>query len=455
MSDSVEGMQKPEGSQQHSWRRLPGKYQPVYRDTGAYDEVLRQLSSLPPVVFPGEIRQLQGHLAEAAAGRRFILHGGDCVERFVDCNAESIANKLKILLQMSIVLSYAARKPVLRIGRIAGQYFKPRSSETERIDDAEVPTFRGDAINGFAPGDRDPDPRRLLEAYFHSTATLNYIRSMIDGGFADLHHPYAWNLDSMERSSKWADYQAIVDNILDAIHFMESFGGVRDERLGRIEFYTSHEGLHLGYEEALVRSDDAGSYDTSAHLLWIGERTRDLPGAHVEFFRGIDNPIGVKVSGAADSQEIVELCGILNPENLPGRLMLITRMGADAVESRLPQLLSAVESTGHKVAWMCDPMHGNTLSLSSGRKTRPFSHVLRELEATFEVHRFSGTVLAGVHFELTGEDVTECTGGAIELLETDLDTNYQTYCDPRLNYSQSMEMAFLISRFLREERPGG
>ncbi len=436
-----------------SWKSIPAKHQPRYRDTGSYGAVLRRLRGLPPVVFPGEIRQLEGHLAAAAAGRQFILHGGDCVERFVDCNAQSIANKLKILLQMSIVLSHAARKPVLRIGRIAGQYFKPRSSETERIDNAEVLTYRGDAINGFGPGEREPAPGRLLEAYFHSTATLNYIRSMIDGGFADLHHPYAWNLDSIERSSKWADYQAIVDNILDAIHFMESFGGVRDERLGRIEFYTSHEGLHLGYEEALVRSDD-GPYDTSAHLLWIGDRTRDLGGAHVEFFRGVDNPIGIKISKAADPDEVVELCGILNPENRPGRLMLITRMGADAVESRLPGLLAAVEAAGRRVSWMCDPMHGNTVALSSGRKTRPFSDVLRELEATFEIHRAAGTVLAGVHFELTGEDVTECTGGAVDLLETDLDTNYQTYCDPRLNYSQSMEMAFLISRFLREDRQG-
>lgn len=437
-----------------SWRNRSALHQPSYPDPESYRSILRQLRGLPPVVFPGEIRQLEGHLAEASAGRQFILHGGDCVERFADCNARSIVNKLKILLQMSIVLSYAARKPVLRIGRIAGQYFKPRSSETERIDDAEVLTYRGDAINGFASTEREPDPRRLLDAYFYSTATLNYIRSMIDGGFADLHHPYAWNLDSIERSTKWADYQAIVDNILDAIHFMESFGGLRDERLGRIEFYTSHEGLHLGFEEALVRSDDSGAYDTSAHLLWIGDRTRDIGDAHVEFFRGLDNPIGVKVSKDADPQEVVELCRILNPENRPGRLMLITRMGAEAVAGSLPPLLRAVEAGGRSVAWMCDPMHGNTVTLSSGRKTRPFGDVLRELEAAFEIHRAAGTVLAGVHFELTGEDVTECTGGAIDLLETDLDANYQTYCDPRLNYSQSMEMAFLISRFLREERPG-
>jgi 3-deoxy-7-phosphoheptulonate synthase len=435
-----------------SWRRPAAAHQPQYADPGAGEAVIRQLRSLPPIVFPGEIRQLRAQIAEAAAGKRFILHGGDCVERFVDCNADTIANKLKILLQMSIVLSHAARKPVLRIGRIAGQYFKPRSSPTEIVGETEVPTYRGDAVNGFNPRDREPSPKRLLDAYFYSTATLNYIRSMIAGGFADLHHPYAWNLYSIEKSPKWADYQAIVDNILDAIHFMESFGGLRDERLGRIDFYTSHEGLHLGYEEAMVRSEEPDYYDTSAHLLWIGERTRSLDGGHVEFFRGIGNPIGVKLSASADPSEVVELARLLNPKNEPGRLMLITRLGAPAVEDKLPSLVRAVEAAGRNVAWMCDPMHGNSRALSNGRKTRPFDDVLVELQKSFEVHRAAGTVLAGVHFELTGEDVTECTGGALELAEADLEANYQTFCDPRLNYSQSMEMAFLISRFLREDR---
>ena len=404
----------------------------------------RRLGALPPVVFPGEIRQLRAQIAQAAAGKQFILHGGDCVERFVDCNADTIANKLKILLQMSIVLSHAARKPVLRIGRIAGQYFKPRSSPTEILGEAEVLTYRGDAVNGFDLTQRRPSPKRLLDAYFYSTATLNYIRSMIDGGFADLHHPYAWNLYSIEKSAKWADYQAIVDNILDAIHFMESFGGLRDERLGRIDFYTS--------QEAMVRNEGSLFYDTSAHLQWIGERTRNLDGGHIEFFRGIANPIGVKISAAADPSEVVELARLLNPQNEPGRLMLITRMGASAVEETLPGMLRALEAAGRNVAWMCDPMHGNTKALSNGRKTRPFEEVLSELEKSFEVHQAAGTVLAGVHFELTGEDVTECTGGALELAEEDLETNYQTFCDPRLNYSQSMEMAFLISRFLRRDR---
>lgn len=436
-----------------SWRRVPAAFQPLYPEGDNYLGIIRQLESLPPIVFPGEIRQLQSQIADAAAGKQFILHGGDCVERFFDCNADTIANKLKILLQMSIVLSHAARKPVLRIGRIAGQYFKPRSSETEDVDGREVLTYRGDAVNGFDSEDREPRPRRLVEAYFHSTATLNYIRSMIDGGFADLHHPYAWNLYSIEQSAKWADYQAIVDNILDAIHFMESFGGLRDERLGRIDFYTSHEGLHLGFEEAMVRSEGPLFFDTSAHLLWIGERTRNLDGGHMEFFRGIANPIGVKVSAAADPFEVVEVARLLNPKNEPGRLMLITRMGADAVDRNLPALVRAVEAAGRNVAWMCDPMHGNTKSLANGRKTRPFEDVLIELERSFEVHRAAGSVLAGVHFELTGEDVTECTGGALELAEADLEANYRTFCDPRLNYSQSMEMAFLISRFLRQDRP--
>ncbi len=435
-----------------SWQAFPAPFNPVYNDTCQQRRITKQLRCLPPIVFPGEVDQLRGHIAEAAAGRQFILHGGDCVERFVDCNARTIADKLKILLQMSIVLSHAARRPVLRIGRIAGQYFKPRSSETETIDGVAIPSYKGDAINGFAASDREPRPGRLLDAYFYSAATLNYIRSMIDGGFADLHHPYAWNLHSIEQTAKWPDYQSIVDNILDAIHFMESFGGLRNESLGRIEFYTSHEGLHLSYEEALTRADGGAYYDTSAHMLWIGERTRQLEGAHVEFFRGVVNPIGVKLSAAAEPSGVVDLCRRLNPDNQSGRLVLITRLGVDKVAEALPRMISAVEGAGRNVAWVCDPMHGNGITLSGGRKTRPFDAVLKELSTSFEAHRAAGTVLAGVHFELTGDDVTECTGGAVDLIEEDLEANYQTYCDPRLNYSQSMEMAFLISRFLREER---
>ncbi|HKJ84534.1 MAG TPA: 3-deoxy-7-phosphoheptulonate synthase, partial [Spirochaetia bacterium] len=349
-----------------SWTPLAARHQPSYDDLEGYRRALDQLRSLPPIVFPGEVDQLRGQIADAAAGRQFILHGGDCVERFIDCNPRTITNKLKILLQMSVILSHAARKPVLRIGRIAGQYFKPRSLEIEQIGSRSIPTYKGDTINGIDPDDRQPDPGRLVQGYFHATATLNYIRSMIDGGFADLHHPYSWNLHSIEQTAKWDEYRSIVDNILDAIHFMESFGGIHSESLGRIDFYTSHEGLHLGYESALSRpaaiSRSAAEryYDTSAHLLWIGERTRALDGAHVEFFRGIANPIGVKLSASADPREVVELTRVLNPENDAGRLMLITRLGADRVHAALPRLVEAVEGAGRRVAWMCDPMHGNT-----------------------------------------------------------------------------------------------
>lgn len=437
-----------------SWRQRPARHQPAYRDTASYASVRSRLEALPPVVFPGEIDQLRGRIADAADGFSFILHGGDCVERFVDCDARTITNKLKILLQMSVILSHAARKPVLRIGRIAGQYFKPRSADTEVIDGRLLPTYRGDTINGFEPDEREPEPTRLLQGYFHATATLNYIRSMIDGGFADLHHPYSWNLHSIERTAQWNDYRSIVDNVLDAIHFMESFGGTRDESLGRIDFYTSHEGLHLGYESALTRAEHDSWYDTSAHLLWIGERTRAIDGAHVEFFRGVANPVGVKLSAAADPDEVVELARTINPENDPGRLLLITRLGAEQVETVLPQLVGAMRGAGLRAAWLCDPMHGNTTTVAGGRKTRAFEAVLSELEATFRLHREAGSRLSGVHFELTGDEVTECTGGAAGIGEADLEIRYESYCDPRLNYAQSMEMAFLISRFLRDDRTG-
>ncbi|MBU8913112.1 MAG: 3-deoxy-7-phosphoheptulonate synthase [Spirochaetales bacterium] len=430
-------------------QKFPAAFQPTYADGAAYAEALERLAGLPPIVFRGEVEVLKSQIAEAAQGRRFILHGGDCVERFIDCNPTAITNKLKILLQMSVVLSHAARRPVVRIGRIAGQYFKPRSSETEVIDGRTVLTYRGDTVNGFAPEQRDPDPDRLVDGYFHATATLNYIRSMIDGGFADLHHPYTWNLDSIERSEKWEEYRTIVESILDAIHFMESFGGANAESLGRVEFFTSHEGLHLGYESALTRAEKDRFYNLGAHLLWIGDRTRAIDGAHVDYFRGISNPIAVKLSAHAGANEVIQLCRILNPGNEPGRLSLITRLGASSVGAALPPLVKAVQDAGAIVAWMCDPMHGNTVATASDRKTRRFTDVLSELSETYEIHESSGSTLAGVHFELTGEDVTECVGGTVNLEESDLSLNYQTYCDPRLNYAQSMEMAFLISGLLR------
>lgn len=433
-----------------SWKSKSALHQPEYGDQRCYAQVLEQLSGLPPIVFPGEVDRLRSQIADAAAGTQFILHGGDCVERFIDCNSEAITNKIKILLQMSIVLSHAARRPVTRIGRMAGQYFKPRSSDTERLDGTEVLTYRGDTVNGFLPTDRTPDPDRLLRGYFHSTATLNYIRSMIDGGFADLHHPYAWNLYAIEQTPKWDEYRSIVDSILDAIHFMESFGGINAESLGRVDFFTSHEGLHLGYETAMTRQDENSFYNLGAHFLWIGERTRTIDGAHVEYFRGLRNPIGIKLSSGADADEVVGLCRTLNPEGQPGKITLITRMGAENVSAALPPIIRAVKLADAPVAWVSDPMHGNTIVASSGQKTRRFYSVLDELERTFGVHEEANSTLGGVHFELTGEEVTECTGGAVDLVDADLDTNYQSWCDPRLNYAQSMEMAFLISRLLRK-----
>lgn len=432
-----------------SWQSAPARHQPSYTDSAAYSRVITQLEQLPPLIFPGEVEQVRAQIADAAAGRKFILHGGDCVERFIDCNAASITNKLKILLQMSVILSHAARVPVVRIGRMAGQFFKPRSNETEVVDGRTVATYKGDTINSIDPEHREPDPERLLSGYFHATATLNYIRSMIDGGFADLHHPYSWNLHAIERSPKWDEYRAIVESILDAIHFMESFGGVRSELLGRIDFYTSHEGLHLGYESALTRRADERWHNLGAHVLWIGERTRQLDGGHVEYSRGIRNPIGVKLSSSAGPEEVVRLSEILNPLNDPGRLMLITRMGRQAVRDHLPPLVEAMQQAGREAAWLCDPMHGNTTTTPSGRKTRPFDAILEELQESFSIHQQMNSRLAGVHFELTGSQVTECIGGAEALGVEDLEHNYESWCDPRLNYMQSMEMAFLISQFLR------
>lgn len=431
-----------------SWRSKPVVQVPEYRDTTEYERVTARIGGYPPVVSPGEVVMLKQAIAEAQAGRRFILQGGDCAELFSDCTESIILNKIKILLQMSVILTYAARRPIVRIGRMAGQYFKPRSNPTETVDGREVPTFRGDGINGIAIHEREPDPSRLESAYYASTATLNYIRAMIAGGFADLHAPYSWNLHAMERTAQWEQYREVVDHIMDAISFMESFGGVRNESLGNVDFYTSREGLHLGFEEALTRkSPDGVWYDLGTHLPWIGNRTKDPGGAHAEYFRGIGNPVGIKLGPETVPAELNSLLSLLNPENEPGKILLITRLGAENTCEILPPLMDAVR--GRNVGWSCDPMHGNTVLTPDGRKTRPFDMVLKELVDTFEVHRRSGSILCGVHFELTGENVTECVGGAVPLGEEDLALNYRSYCDPRLNYDQSMEMAFLISKKLK------
>lgn len=436
-----------------SWRSKPILQQPLYEDPAHLERVLGRIRNFPPLVFAGEVDMLRRQLAEAAQGKRFLLQGGDCAERFQDCTPDGITSKLKILLQMSVILCYGARRPVIRVGRIAGQYAKPRSADFETIDGKQIPSFRGDNINSFEPDPvaRKPDPDRLMQSYHASSMTLNYVRAMITGGFADLHHPEHWNLSFFGKSSQRSRYEQIVINIKDAIAFMESLGGVREESLGSIEFFTSHESLLLAFEEAMTRfvPESGRYYNLSAHMLWIGDRTRQLDGAHIEYVRGIANPLGIKVGGSASPAELVELVKAVNPQNEHGRINLITRFGHDRVAAGLPPVVSAIKNAGLNVLWSCDPMHGNAIKTKADIKTRDFDSILGELRQTFAVHHQEGTHLGGVHFELTGENVTECTGGAEGLSETDLSRNYETYCDPRLNYSQSLEMAFLISSILK------
>lgn len=435
-----------------SWKQFPSLFQPRYADKEEYLDVLEQITRLPPLVAPGEVEKLRNALAEAGEGKAFILHGGDCVERFDDCREVNIRNKLKIILQMSVILTHALQRPVVRIGRIGGQYFKPRSSETEFINGKEVLTYRGDGIHRFesSPDARIPDPKRLLEGFFHSAVTLNYVRSLIDGGFADLHTPYKWKLHHIEKTDKWEEYREIVDRILEAIRFMESFGGVNPEKLHRADFYTSHEGLHLGYETALTHIDEVSGmyYNAGAHMVWIGERTRDIEGGHVEYCRGISNPVGVKLGPSVTPKEALALAEKLNPANEPGKVVFITRFGAEQAAKVLPPLIEGAVKKGVKCTWVSDPMHGNTAVTESGIKTRSFEKVLEEIRICGRIFQEAGVPFGGVHFELTGEDVTECTGGAVNVRDNDLKNNYTTYCDPRLNYSQSLEMAFLISKLL-------
>jgi 3-deoxy-7-phosphoheptulonate synthase len=455
-------------------------HQISYDDPEALESVLARLGNLPPLVFPGEVDDLTGALTAAADGRAFVLHGGDCVERFADCRPGRIADRLKILLQMSVVLTYAARTPVVRIGRMAGQYFKPRSAETELVDGRQVMTYRGDPVHRFElagdPQARVPNPERLLDGYFTAAATLNYIRAMIAGGFADLHHPHAWDLDTMRTTPRWEEYRTMVDRILDAIHFMESFGGVDEQTVGNIRFFTSHEALHLPWERALTRVGGAGGtgqlagdrtssrgkradgdqeaasrYNLAAHTVWLGARTSDPDGAHVAYLREIANPIGIKVSPDTTPEQLTRLLAELDPDHTPGRITLISRMGRARAAEKLPHLIRAVRTEGHPVIWSVDPMHGNTETTSSGRKTRRFEAVLDELRTSFAAHRSEGSRVQGVHFELTGDDVTECTGGSVPLSEADLERNYESWCDPRLNYTQSMEMAFLLAQLIEEQ----
>ncbi len=423
--------------------------QPVYPNAEAVDEVVAVMSTLPPLVTSWEIESLKTQLAEAAAGRRFLLQGGDCAETFQECNSAQIASKLKILLQMSLVLVHGTRKRVIRVGRFGGQYAKPRSEDYEVRDGVTLPSYRGDLINavGFTEAQRTPDPQRMLRGYERASLTLNFIRSLIDGGFADLHHPEYWDLGFVKHSPRAAEYQRIVESIGESLRFMEALAGTTVGEINRVDFFTSHDALHLPYEQAQTRRVPRrdGWYNLSTHLPWLGMRTCDLDGAHVEYMRGISNPIAVKIGPGMTAQWLRGLLDVLNPDDEPGRLMLIHRLGAGRISEMLPPLIETVRDSGRTVLWCCDPMHGNTERTASGIKTRNFDHIVSELEQAFEVHERLGTYLGGVHVELTGENVTECIGGARGLTEEDLGREYKSQVDPRLNYEQALELAMLIA----------
>ncbi len=441
----------------NSWQGWPAAQQPVYPDPSALEIVLKQLSQLPPLVTSWEVETLKQQLAEAVRGERFLLQGGDCSESFEDCTSSSITAKLKILLQMSIVLVQGSKKRVIRVGRFAGQYAKPRSREMETREGITLPSFRGDMINRpeFEDAERTPDPNLLLRAYERSALTINFIRALIDGGFADLHHPEYWDLGFVKKSPLASDYLRMVEAIADSLSFMETLTGSPISEMNRVDFFTSHEGLHLLYERAQTRRVPrrTGWYNLCTHFPWIGNRTRALDGAHVEYFRGIQNPIGVKIGETAEPDDVVALCEILNPQNEPGRLTLITRFGADKVEKALPPIVEAIQRERKVVLWCADPMHGNTESTNAGFKTRRFERIVAEIEHSFRILSACGAHLGGVHFELTGEDVTECLGGASGVTEADLSRAYRTTLDPRLNYEQALEMALLISRLMAKHSP--
>jgi 3-deoxy-7-phosphoheptulonate synthase len=442
-----------------SWKRKPRAQAIVYPDGDALRAALEALGRLPPLVTSGEVELLKRQLAEAGRGDRFVLHGGDCAETFDDCRSDPIAAKLKILLKMSIILVHGSQRQVIRIGRLAGQYAKPRSSDTETRDGVTLPTYRGDLVNrrAFTVDDRTPNPALLLRGYERAALTLNFIRALVQGGFTDFRHPEFWDLGFVDASSLSGDFRAMMGAIGDSVRFVETVAGRSlAELLSRSEFFASHEGLHLDYEQAQTRQVPrrTGWYNLSTHFPWIGERTRAAGGAHLEYFRGICNPIGVKIGPGCSVDELLELCDVLNPEDEPGRLTLIHRFGRGRVEVCLPPLVEAMRSRGRQVLWCCDPMHGNTISTPGGIKTRDFDAILGELDCAFDVHASLGSVLAGVHFELTGENVTECIGGARGLAEADLSRAYRSEVDPRLNYEQAMEMALLIARRMRRMRVG-
>jgi 3-deoxy-7-phosphoheptulonate synthase len=432
-----------------SWQAFPARQQPAYRDRAVLDAAVAQLSRLPPVVVSWEVERLREELAAAQRGERFLLQGGDCAENFEDCESGSIAQRLKILLQMSLVLVHGLKRPIIRVGRMAGQYAKPRSADTETRDGITLPSYRGAIVNrpDFTAEAREPDPQLLLRGYERAALTLNFIRALIDGGFADLHHPEYWDLGFVGHSPFKVEYERIVASVADGLEFFETISAKEVHQSLRTDFYTSHEALVLHYEQAQTRfiPRQGRWYNLSTHMPWIGMRTAEIGGAHVEYCRGIANPVGVKVGTAMDADWLQRLVTTLNPGNIPGRLALIHRFGARDIEDALPRAIEAVRATGHDVLWICDPMHGNTESAQGGLKTRRFENILREVELAFRVHQSMGSHLGGVHVELTGEDVTECTGGARGLTDADLQRAYRSTVDPRLNYEQSLELALLIA----------
>jgi 3-deoxy-7-phosphoheptulonate synthase len=442
-----------------SWRHKPIEQAPVYPDAVALAEVEQQLTGFPPLVFAGEARKLKKALAKVAQGEAFLLQGGDCAESFSEHSADNIRDFFRVFLQMAVVLTFAAASPVVKVGRIAGQFAKPRTNPTEKKGDLELPIYRGDIINDtdFNVKSRTPDPMRQLQAYRQSAATLNLIRAFAWGGYANLENAHRWMLGFVNDSPQSGRYQELADRITQALDFMRAIGldPEQHQELSRTDFYTSHEALLLGYEQALTRVDSTTGdhYATSGHMIWIGDRTRQIDHAHIEYCRGVHNPLGLKCGPSLAVDDLLRLIDVLNPKNEAGRLTLIGRFGSDKIGNHLPQLIRAVEREGRKVVWSCDPMHGNTIS-AAGYKTRPFDRIMSEIRSFFDIHQAEGTYAGGVHLEMTGKNVTECTGGARAISEQELSDRYHTYCDPRLNAEQSIEVAFLVAERLKQERAG-
>lgn len=442
----------------NGWRNKPVVQMPEYPDAAALKSVEDRLGNYPPLVFAGEARKLKDKLAAVSKGEAFLLQGGDCAESFAEFHPDNIRDTFRVLLQMAVVLTFGAAMPVVKVGRLAGQFAKPRSANMEEIDGVELPSYRGDIINGpeFTPEARIPDPERMLQAYNQSASTLNLLRAFAQGGFADLNKVQRWNLDFVEDSAQGDRYHDMASRLQESLDFMGACGMTSDKTkaIRETSFFTSHEALLLNYEEAMTRVDSLNGrwYDTSAHMLWIGERTRQLDGAHISYLQGVENPVGCKVGPTMEPDELIKLIDALSPENEPGRLTLITRMGTDNLQRTLPGLIRAVEREGRHVVWSCDPMHANTVKSNSGYKTRHFDAILGEVQAFFEVHKAEGSHAGGVHFEMTGKDVTECVGGSQAIGDANLAERYDTFCDPRLNATQALELAFLLAEQLKAER---